>query len=273
MNSETEIIKKYYFVDESGDFNLFNKKGQIIVGREGVSNFLMVGVADIPNPMELKNNLNELRKILVEDPYFKDVPSMQPNNRKTNLLFHAKNDLPEVRREVFKLLKLSGIKVVVAIRRKIELAKFAKTYFEMTGKKLTANDIYDDLIKRLFRNMLHKADENYIVFSKRGASNRNKALSQAIERAKANFERAYNKKSDKIVKIYSAYAHEQAGLQAIDYYLWALQRFFEKEETRFYEYLQDDFRLIMDLDDKRNKEYGEWYSDRNKLDLKKIKLD
>lgn len=272
MSSEAEKIKKYYFVDETGDFNLFNKKGQIIVGSEGVSNFLMVGVVDLPNPDEFTMTLNELRKTLLTDPYYKNVPSMLPENKKTALLFHAKNDLPEVRREVFKLLKASGIKVVVAIRRKIELAKFAKTYFQMTGSKLTENEIYDDLIKRLFRNMLHKADENYIVFSKRGESNRNKALAKAIERAKLNFEKAYNKKSNKVVKIYSAYAHEQAGLQAIDYYLWSLQRLFEKGESRFYEYLQNDFRLVMDLDDKRNKEYGEWYSDKNKLDLKKIKL-
>ncbi|MDY0082359.1 MAG: hypothetical protein RBR74_04195 [Ignavibacteriaceae bacterium] len=65
---------------------------------------------------------------------------------------------------------------------------------------------------------------------------------------------------------------EVNGLQAIDYYLWALQGFYEKGETRFFDYVQSDFRLIMDLDDKRNKEYGEWYSDKNKLDLKKIKL-
>ncbi len=272
MSTESEILKKYYFVDETGDFNLFNKKGQIIAGNVGVSNFLMVGVADIPNPFAFSQRTEELRKNLLTDPYYKDVPSMQPDNKKTALLFHAKNDLPEVRREFFKLLKTTGIKVVVAIRRKIELAKFAKTYFQLTGNKLTENDIYDDLIKRLFRNMLHKDEENIIVFSKRGESNRNKALAKAIERAKLNFEKAYSKKSDKQVKIYSASAHEHAGLQAIDYYLWALQRFFERQETRFYEYLQNDFRLIMDLDDKRNNEYGEWYSDRNKLDLKKIKL-
>jgi len=272
MTNESEIIKKYYFVDETGDFNLFNKKGQIIVGNEGVSNFLMVGVADISNPDELTKNIDELRKNLLSDPYYKNVPSMQLSNKKTALLFHAKNDLPEIRREVFKLLKTSGIKVIAAIRRKIELAKFAKTYFNYTGTKLSENEIYDDLIKRLFRNMLHKADENTIVFSKRGESNRNKALAKAIERAKLNFEKAYSKKSEKQVKIYSAFAHEQAGLQAIDYYLWALQRFYEKGETRFFDYVQNDFRLIMDLDDKRNKEYGEWYSDKNKLDLKKIKL-
>jgi hypothetical protein len=38
------------------------------------------------------------------DPYFKGVPSMQADAKKTALFFHAKDDLPEVRREVFRVL-------------------------------------------------------------------------------------------------------------------------------------------------------------------------
>ncbi|MBU2444697.1 MAG: hypothetical protein KJ666_03880 [Bacteroidetes bacterium] len=82
---------------------------------------------------------------------------------------------------------------------------------------------------------------------------------------------AYNKKSDKPVRIISAYPHEVIGLQVIDYYLWAVQRLYEKKEDRFFKLLEKDYRLIMDLDDTRNKPYGEWYSDINKLTFKKIK--
>jgi|GEM_PF-1775709 len=39
----------------------------------------------------------------------------------------------------------------------------------------------------------------------------------------------------------------------------------------FYNLLAGDYRLIMDLDDKRNKDYGEWYSDHNPLRIEKIK--
>jgi len=68
-----------------------------------------------------------------------------------------------------------------------------------------------------------------------------------------------------------AYPSEYAGLQVIDYYLWALQRLFERGEDRFFNLVAKDYRLVMDLDDKRNKPYGEWYSDANPLELKKIK--
>lgn len=270
---EPEQKINFFFVDEAGDLTLFNKKGQILVGNEGVSKCFIVGFTYIPNPRLVKFELEKLRKALLADPYFKDVPSMQLQSKKTALLFHAKDDLPEVRREVFKLLPQFNVKVQVAIKRKGELALFAKQMFDLTNQKIKENEIYDELIKRLFRNVLHKAQENVILFARRGVSNRNIALEQAIQNAKRNFEIAYNKKSDKPVKIYSSYSHESYGLQVIDYYLWALQRMFEKGEDRFFELVKNDYRLIMDLDDTRNKPYGEWYSDSNMLALKKLKPD
>lgn len=56
----------------------------------------------------------------------------------------------------------------------------------------------------------------------------------------------------------------------LDYYLWALQRLYEQGESRFFELLAQDYRLIMDLDDKRYKPYGTWYSDSNPLTVEKL---
>jgi len=57
----------------------------------------------------------------------------------------------------------------------------------------------------------------------------------------------------------------------IDYYLWALQRLYERQEDRFFNLLACDYRLIIDLDDRRNKPQGEYYSDNNPFSLEKIK--
>ncbi len=97
------------------------------------------------------------------------------------------------------------------------------------------------------------------------------ALQNAISKAKRNFQAKYGIISDKPVSIIPAYPNEFVGLQIIDYYLWALQRFYERNEDRFFNLLSNNYRLIMDLDDTRNKEYGEWYNDGNKLSLKKLK--
>lgn len=259
------IVNKFY-VDEAGDMTLFNKKGRIIVGQEGVSNFFMVGIATIPDYEKLKEAIISLRNDIIKDPYYKGVPSLASTIKQ----FHACKDIPEVKREVYKILSKHSTNVFVGIKRKFELANFAKDLFKLKNQKISENDIYDDLIKRLFRNLLHKADENNIYFARRGKSFRSEALNKAITKAKLNFEKKYNISSDKPTSIISKYPYESIGLQVIDYYLWALQRMFEKGEDRFFNSISDNYKLIMDLDDKRNKEYGEWYKDKNKLSLKKL---
>jgi uncharacterized protein DUF3800 len=268
--NEQKTIHNYY-VDEAGDLTLFNKRGKMIVGSPGVSNAFMVGVAHLPDPHHVRKTMEKLRKDLLVDPYFKDVPSMQPQNRKTALCFHAKNDLPEVRREVFKLLPQFGVKVQVAIRRKRELAQSARSNHLKLGQKLNPNHIYDDLVKRLFKNLLHKADENRIVFAIRGKSPRQLALEKAITKSRKNFYKKWHIAAENQTVIQAGYTHEFAGLQVIDYYLWALQRLLERNEDRFFNLIALDFRLIMDLDDVRNKPYGEWYNDKNPLSAQKIK--
>jgi hypothetical protein len=230
----------------------------------------MVGVAYIPDPQLAHQRLEHLRAELLADPYFKDVPSMQPQWKKTAICFHANDDLAEVRREVFKVLPQIGAKVLVAIRRKEYLVKIAR-FLHNRQLKLSPNDIYDDLVKRLFKTILHKAETNRIVFARRGKAIRQHALEEAIRRAKLNFERKTGISSESKTIIIPAYPSQYSGLQVIDYYLWALHRLFERGEDRFFHLLAPGYRLIMDLDDTRKKPYGQWYSDYNPLELKKIK--
>ena len=261
----------HYFVDEAGDLTLFDRRGRILVGTEGVSRFFIVGMARIADPDGLRREMRRLRSDLLADKYLATVPSMQPRGSKTALFFHAKDDCPEVRREVFRLLLNQDIKVQAAVRRKDRIAMnlHARKKF---GVRWQPDHIYDDLIKRLFRNSLHKADENIITVARRGKSDRLDALTDAIRRAKHNFERRYDQASDKPTDIIVDVPSNFEGLQAVDYCLWALQRLFERGEARYFDYLKDRFRLVMDLDDTRNRAYGEWYSERNPLTVEKIKM-
>lgn len=259
-----------YFVDEAGDLTLFDRKGRVLLGREGVSNYFIVGVVHIADVEAAQQKLESLRTELLADPYFRGVPSMQPESRKTALVFHAKDDLPEVRREVFKLLPALDVKVVAAIRHKTALVSEAQSLFKYGGK-LQADDVYDEMVKRLFRNLLHTADANDICFARRGKSERAEALTTAIDKAKSAFNQRWKRQIDKPTHVWAAFPSQSAGLQVVDYYLWALQRLYEVGEERFFRLVARDYRLIMDLDDKRRKPYGEWYSDRNPLTLEKIR--
>lgn len=186
-------------------------------------------------------------------------------------MFHASKDPPEVRRDVIARLSMFHAKVFVGIRRKHLLAECAKAKYQSSGRKLTPRSLYGDLVTRLFRNILHKADRNEIVFARHAKWVRREAMALAIKKAKVNFEAKYGIASDKPTEVRSADPPTYGGLQLIDYYLWALQRMFERGEDRFFNVLRSDYRLIMDLDDKSKKEYGEWYNDENPLTLKKIK--
>jgi hypothetical protein len=83
---EPEVIH-HYFVDEAGDTTLFSKRGRVLVGTEGCSSVFMLGLAHIPDPDGATQKLNQLRMELLSDPYFKNVPSMKPEEKRRRLLF------------------------------------------------------------------------------------------------------------------------------------------------------------------------------------------
>jgi hypothetical protein len=259
-----------FFVDEAGDLTLFDARGRVIVGTPGVSHTFAVGAALIADVNGLSQRLATLRSELLTDPYFQGVPSMQLANRKTALAFHAKDDLAEVRREVFRVLVGEDVKMFAAFRRKRGLASEYRSHFDRTGIKRDPEEPYDHLVEHIFKDRLHLADENRIVFARRGKSHRAEALARSIERAKGRFERRWQKGIDRPTVVESGWPHHHAGLQAVDYLLWALQRLLERKESRFFDLVASKFALVLDIDDKREHGFGVYYSSRNPLNLTKI---
>lgn len=267
---ESPRKKRCFFVDEAGDFTLFNARGASVIGREGVSRTFMIGVAMIPDPALAEAKLMELRAELLGDPLLNSIPSMRPDAEKTAKHFHAKDDAAEVRYRVFKMLPSLGAEVQIVIRRKEVLLAKARALFSV-GMKLTDGEVYDDLVSRLFKNLLHQADENEVCFARRGKAERGEALQRSLDIAKRRFNKAWGTSHDKPTSSCSASPCESAGLQVIDYYLWAAQRLFEKGESRYFDAVRHSYRLIMDVDDTRRRPYGEWYSSSNPLSVEKIK--
>lgn len=119
MTSTGTPSTRNYFVDEAGDGILFDRKGRVIIGNEGCSRFFILGFVDIPDVQSLEHELAELRTTLLADPYFAGIPSMHPYQRQTALAFHAKDDLAEVRHEVFALLRRhAGIRFFAVVKDK-----------------------------------------------------------------------------------------------------------------------------------------------------------
>ena len=181
---DSDRVVIHYFVDEAGNPTLFDAKGKILVGTEGCSSYFMLGKVDIDEPELMARELEELRARLLADPYFKGVPSMQAAERKTALAFHAKDDVVEVRREVFSLLMRHEVRFYAVVRDKQKVLAFVRQQNERDPTyRYNENELYDSLIRHLFKRRFYQADHFRIWFARRGRSDRNKALTAAIEQA------------------------------------------------------------------------------------------
>ncbi len=261
------IKVRHYFVDEGGDGTLFDGRGNVIIGEEGCSRFFILGLLDVADPGKLKQSLDDLRGRLLSDPYFKGVPSMQPQARKTALAFHAKDDLPEVRREVFALLRnIEGLRYFAVVADKWQVLEYVRQRnLRDPDYRYHSNELYDFLARRLFRNLLHKDHEYEIIFAKRGTSDRTSALRAALEMARERFTQKWGIVSSAPIHVSASTPVKQVGLQAADYFTWALQRLYERGEERYLGYLWPSIHLVLDIDDKRKKDYGVYYTRKNPL--------
>lgn len=245
----TEDSSLHFFVDEAGDPTLFDGRGRVLVGQEGCSKYFIVGKLDVADPASLGQALSELRRNLLADPYFRRVPSMQPEQRKTALAFHAKDDVAEVRREVFKLLLSADVRFYASVRDKAALLAYVKQRNEHDrAYRYRGDELYDTLIEELFRRYHPFADELNICFARRGNKSRTHAFRTAIERAEARFERDFGTRRSVQVSISASTPPESAGLQAVDYFLWGMQRHYERGEARYVELIWDKVVEVADLD-------------------------
>ena len=256
---ETKRENAYYFVDEAGDPAFYNRRGELIVGKEGCSKILMLGFVETEDPKIIRQELQKIRDKIGNDPYLKDIPSL----KKSLVYFHATDDCPEVRQEVYKCIGRLNFKCQFVVTRKIE-GVFKK-------HECNENKFYDALIAHLFKNVLHRAKNNFIYFSKRGSKNRQEPLDKAIEHAISLFETRFFIKVGSKAYIQSQIPTGEPCLQVIDYMNWAIYRVFTKQDTRYYTFVKDKVSFIWDIYD-TIKYPNNFYSKANELDVKKISL-
>jgi hypothetical protein len=272
QSGSAEIKRKHYFVDEAGDPTLFGARGKVLVGSEGCSRFFALGLADADDPRTLAADLATLRARLVADPYFKAVPSMRPEQRKTALLFHAKDDLPEVRREVFALLQRHAIRFSAIVRDKLAILAYVRRRNDADpAYRYRPNELYDFMVRRLFKERLHKHNTYQVCFARRGRADRTEALTRALDIARRRFVEEQGVSVNVTIEVVPASPIHEAPLQAVDYFLWAVQRAFEKHEDRFLQLLWPQCSLIIDADDSREKGYGRYYTRQRPLTAAALK--
>lgn len=79
---------------------------------------------------------------------------------------------------------------------------------------------------------------------------------EAIEHEDNELESSMGLIRPKPTEVVCGFPKDHAGLQAVDYYLWALQRFYERGEARYLEYIWPQTLEIIDLDALPQKKRG-----------------
>ena len=255
-----------YFVDEAGDPTLFGSRGKVMLGSAGCSRNFMLGVVDVANPLALGTALESLRQSLLADPYFRGVPSMQPERRKTALAFHANDDVAEVRREVFRELMRHDLKFFAVVRDKQRGLAYVQQRNHMDAAyRYRPNELYDSLVARLFKDRLHLSLEVEVCFASRGSSDRSAALTLALHRARQRFEAKWDTPVAAQLSVRESTPARAPALQAADYFLWALQRHFERGESRFLELVWPNVGLVHAVDETASAPYGMYYTKKRPL--------
>jgi len=145
---------------------------------------------------------------------------MSSERRKTAFKFHAKDDLPEVRREVFHLILQHDLRFYAVIRDKNMIAgKVLKHNQSHPNYRYHPNQLYDRCVPQLFKDRLHQENAYRIVFAKRGSSDRTESFERGLQQAKDRFRRKHGIESASPIEVVASDPEKIICLQAIDYML------------------------------------------------------
>lgn len=224
----------YFFFDESGDPNILGHHGKNLLKEGKASKTFSVGFIKTQNPKKIAKDLQNLIKELRNDATLTAVPSLK--NLKNG--FHANKDCAEVRREVFKLLKTEDFEAHVIVARKDEAVFREK--FNMNKKRL-----YKYLVTELIKNQIKGDGQIDMYFASMQGIVSPTSMGEAVDSALKSVYKDDENQSD--INIYVQQPSHQILLQAIDYMLWTVFRLYEKEDSRYFEFMKDKIVEVKEL--------------------------
>jgi len=258
---KNKLMDFHRFLDEAGDTTFYGKGKKNIIGTDGVSNVFILGMIKVKDPLdEVRDKINVLQEKITKDEFY-HVPSVIKKINKTGYYLHATDDLPEVRKEMFDLMKTINCSFEAVVGRK-SIERYE------TKHKGKEEYFYADLLSHLLKNKLSKHEKLVMHISERGKSTKNHNLELAFLKAKQRFSTINGNKEMKTKVVFNVnYPTKDPLLNLADYFCWTIQRVFERGEIRYYNFLKDQIKLVIDLYE--TEKYGNW---KNYYDNKKNPL-
>lgn len=257
MKTQT-VQDTHFFVDEAGDPVFYNARGELLVGTEGCSKILLVGFVSVADPEHARRELARLHAEIANDPFLAGIPSLT----KTNVAFHAKDDVPEVREKVFKCIAGLDIRYHAVVARKIE-----RNFVKKFGR--SESEFYFYLVEKLFENVLHKAAHNHVYYAVRGNKTATGRFTAALTKAQKAFAKKWGAQTtESHITLYPQSPKGEACLEIVDYINWALQRAYVRGETRYIDFMQPKIAHIVDILDSAKYPHN-YYNAKNPFSIHK----
>lgn len=255
---DTAQLKMFHrFLDEAGDTTFYGKGKVNIVGNSGVSKVFMLGMVKFKEPIEpLREKIIALQQQVISDPYFQDIPSIIKKQSKNGYFFHAKDDIPEVRKLFYDFISGIDCSFEAVVGRKIQ------PLYE-TKHNGNESEFYADLLSHLLKNKLSKGGRLVLNVASRGKSTKNQNLQLALQKA---ITRKNNKPVQTQVVFNVQNNYTEPLLNISDYFCWSIQRLIERGELRYYNFLKDKISLVMDIyDSTKYQNWQNYYTPKNPL--------
>ena len=249
------------FLDETGDTTFYGKGRKLIIGQQGVSLCFGLGIVRIDRPLnEVRQQVRALQKQVEDDPLLNTIPSVRKRVTSGGFYFHACKDSPDVRTVILHYIRDMPCEAEMVVARKIPRL-FEKQHHARE------EEFYGDLLSHLIKGRLKGAGTLVLNVAQRGSSTREKVLLSALELATKRAAKKWEAKSLKTRAVFNIQNPRTEPLLTIsDYLCWAVQRVFEKGETRYYDYLAEKIRLVVDLYDREKYEgWRNYYDKKNPL--------
>jgi hypothetical protein len=256
--SKNSSHTRHRFLDEAGDTTFYGKGRTPAIGiLDGVSLCFILGMVKFRSPLEpIRREIQHLQEQVANDPYFKDVPSIQKKKAELGgYYFHATDDTQEARKVFYEYIKTLDMSFEAVVGRKIPVI-----YTRKHNNRET--EFYADLLSHLLKNKLQNETGLVLNVAQRGKVTRNLVFKQALEKATSRF--LISRIPDHIkakIAFNVQYPRTEPLLNITDYLCWAVQRVFEKGEVRYYNFVAEKVSLVIDLyDNSKYENSGNYYT-------------
>lgn len=235
---------EHRFIDEVGDTTFFGEGKQLILGKEGVSLTFGMGIVRLDRPLaDVRRELVVLQKQVEADPLLNTIPSVVKRLARGGFYFHASKDSPDVRSVLLHYLRDLPCEAEVVMARKIPSLFQNKHH----GKD---DEFYADVFSHLIKRRLKRPRRLVLNVAERGSSTRAKVLDDALAKATGRAGKRWTTEQLQGEVVFNIQTPLRDPLLSVaDYLCWAVQRVFEKGEMRYYDYLREKIRLVVDLYD------------------------